>query len=410
MSFELARTIADSVLYEGYVLYPYRASSAKNQFRWQFGIVAPRAWSEVGGEAWQMQTECLVEPQGSPLLEISVRFLRVRVRQSPGEPAWDEGVEQTFDLHRVSLESLLQTGIDQAFDLPASRTEEDRPTGRVMLEQFPISARVIAQAETAGSLLKFRVRIENMTPLPDAATAVRDDATRRSLLGAHTLLSITNGAFVSLMDPPESARAAAKACTNLHTWPVLVGRPGTREVMLSSPIILQDYPAIAPESQGDFFDATEIDEMLTLRVMTLTPEEKQEACATDDRARRIIERCDNITPERMEQLHGAGRPVEDFFNPQDEVPEEASIELDAGSIQKGSQVRLAPKRNSDTMDFFLAGRTAHVQAIHRDVENQVYVAVTVDDDPAADLHGKYNRFFYFYPDEVELLEQPAKEN
>jgi hypothetical protein len=55
------------------------------------------------------------------------------------------------------------------------------------------------------------------------------------------------------------------------------------------------------------------------------------------------------------------------------------------------------------MDFFLKGRTARVAGIFRDVDQAAYVAVTLEDDPAADLRGWVGRFYYFYPDEIEPL-------
>ena len=120
--------------------------------------------------------------------------------------------------------------------------------------------------------------------------AVRAVALRRSLVAAHSLIGIDQGVFLSLLDPPEWAKPAAEACRNLHTWPVLIGEEGRRDAMLSSPIILYDHPTIAPESPGDLFDATEIDEILTLRTMALTEAEKREARATDERAAAIAER------------------------------------------------------------------------------------------------------------------------
>ena len=66
-------------------------------------------------------------------------------------------------------------------------------------------------------------------------------------------------------------------------------------------------------------------------------------------------------------------------------------------------MRLRPKRRADVMDTFLADKRATVRAIHQDLENQLYVAVTVDDDPASDLHEWYGRSFFFYPDEIEPL-------
>jgi hypothetical protein len=390
MTFEPARRIADAVLYEGYVLYPYRPSSAKNQFRWQFGIVAPRDWSlQTGGDPWEMQTECLVEPSGEPQLEITVRFLQVQLRDT-GPAEWEDGVERTLDFHPLRLDDLVKTPRNVPFEVA------------------PIAGLVRLSAEAVDGLMKLCVRIENHTEFPDAAEAPRSEAMRRSLVGTHTLLAVAGGSFVSLMDPPPAAKAAAQACSNLHTWPVLVGERGARDVMLSAPIILEDYPAIAPESQGDFCDAAEIDELLTLRVMTLTDAEKREACASDDRARAIIERCDNIPPEIFERLHGAVRSLgpsssERFFNPPDEAPEKEAVEVDGARVSRGSRVRLAPKRRADSMDLFLAGRTAVVEAVHHDVENRIYVAVTVEDDPAADIQGRVGRFFYFYPDELELV-------
>ena len=388
MNFDAARKIADAVLYEGYVLYPYRKSSAKNRFRWQFGIVAPHAWSEEGGEAWEMQTECLIEPAEAPAVEITVRFLLVGDPSPLQQAEWDEGVERTIELETVALEELLAAARDVPFGIG------------------PIHGLVRLTAQSVDGFMKLRVRIENLTECP--AGASRSEAIRRSLVGAHTLLGVAGGGFISLTDPPPEAASAARTCVNLHTWPVLVGTAGARDVLLSSPIILQDYPAIAPESHGEFCDATEIDEILTLRVMALTEEEKREACATDGRARAIIERCDSIPPEIFERLHGAIRGMkanstEEFFNPPGEEPETARVSIAGGEVFKGTRVRIAPKRMADSMDLFLTGRTAIVAGVHRDVENKAYVAVTVEDDPAADVQGRVGRFFYFYPDELELV-------
>jgi hypothetical protein len=385
MSFEMARKIADAVLYEGYLLYPYRPLALKNRFRWQFGVIAPPAWSEAGGEPWEMQTECLVEPQSEPVVEIVVRFLQVR-----DDGGTEQSIERTVEMRAVRLD---ERGRDLGFEIDGGT----------------ISGVVRTTVETAGPYWKLRVRIENRTPLPEAATSERTAAMRHSMIGTHTMLTICGGAFLSMTDPPPEGAAG---CCNLNTWPVLIGAEGARDVMLSSPIILPDYPAIAPESQGDFFDSTEIDELLTLRVMTLTDEEKREALAGGDRARRVIERCDNIPPEIFERLHGAIRSIEpseheSFFNPASERPEVQAVEIGSRNVSRGERVRLLPRRNADSMDMFLAGRIARVAAVHRDVEDRVYVAVTVEDDPAADMHEAFGRFLYFYPDELELLEKEA---
>jgi hypothetical protein len=391
-SFEAACKIADAVLYEGYVLYPYRASSMKNRYRWQFGVIAPPAWSEEDGEPCQMQTECLIEPAESPAVEIAIRFLQIEERDSE-QAGWDDGVERRIEIPATPLSEYLKTPKIVPFELPTEGTA--------------ISGHVHVSATEANGYVKLRVLLENETPLP--AGSDRTIAMRHSLVGTHTLFAVTGGAFISLTDPPAAARDAARSCANLHTWPVLVGAADDRQTLLSSPIILPDYPQVAPESAGDFYDATEIDEMLTLRVMTLTDEEKREACATDERARRIVERSSSIPPEMFERLHGALRHlpptnVEQFFNPPHEDPDHAAIETPGGLIAKGARVRLAPKHRADSMDMFLAGRIAIVEAVHRDVEDRAFVAVRMEGEAAADLHGVYNRFYYFHPDEIESIE------
>ena len=115
---------------------------------------------------------------------------------------------------------------------------------------------------------KLRLREENLTPWT-ALEAGRDAVHDGVLVGAHALLGVEDGAFVSMVDPPRWAAGAIQSCSNVRTWPVMAGEQGERNLMLSSPIILEDYPQVAPESPADLFDATEIDEILTLRTMAL---------------------------------------------------------------------------------------------------------------------------------------------
>jgi hypothetical protein len=489
LSFALAQKVADAVLYEGYVLYPYRASSAKNQVRFQFGVIAPEEYCRGegrGAESFDMQTDCLIEPAAGdahPRLDLKIRCLQLQARtleeavgtdpetfrpvefmETGGEGgllvAWDEGVERELEIHDLALSDLLREGVRRIdFTLPGGADVEEVRSpgpagepllhGRITRRRWPVDAVVLLSVERlaerleAEGLLRLRVRIENRTPWPEGLPQGRGEALRRSLLSAHTLLAVRDGGFVSLLDPPAEAAGAAAECANLRTWPVLVGEEGSRDLVLSSPIILYDHPAIAPESQGDLCDATEIDEILTLRIMTLTEEEKREARGTDPRARRIVERADTIPDEIFERLHGAVRSLrslpdspdspgfpefselselsepaaprepdlsswEAFLNPPGETPpEEASLVLSGIRVGKGSRVRLRPSRRADSMDFFLAGREAQVEGVFSDVENESYIAVTLADDPTADLNARTGRFFYFYPDEIEPLSAPA---
>jgi hypothetical protein len=235
----------------------------------------------------------------------------------------------------------------------------------------------------------------------DASTppeASRAQALKKSLIATHTLIGVGEGAFLSLLDPPAWATPAARSCRNIHTFAVLAAE--RRNVMLSSPILLYDHPQVSPESPGDLFDAAEIDEILSLRTGTLTDEEKEEARATDPRAAAIIDRVDNMPPEVMERLHGAVRSMK-------ARPSSAgTVNVCGVTIGKGSRVRLHPQgRGADAHDVFLAGRTALVEDVLLDMDDAWQIAVTVEDDPATDLHQWYGRFYYFAPEEVSPLGQ-----
>jgi NADH ubiquinone oxidoreductase, 20 Kd subunit len=167
----------------------------------------------------------------------------------------------------------------------------------------------------AGTCANLRVvRVRNVSPLDNPEDARREQALMRSLISAHVILGADGGHFVSLFDPPEELRGIAALCRNVGVFPVLVGEEGQRDIMLSSPIILYDYPQIAPESAGDLFDGTEIDEILSLRIMTMTDEEKLEMRQSDERARQLLERTETLPKEHLMKLHGVLRglrPVEE---------------------------------------------------------------------------------------------------
>ena len=441
MSFEAVQQVADAVLYEGYLLYPYHAASDKNRVRFQFGVVAPRDFSESdGSESWAMQTECLLVAGTGSRVDVRARFLQLQARaieaidpaaasgfarvgslEVDGEPLipWEEAVERDVDVTGLlddlaTEERTIPFAIDGGEEAELVRDRGGDVVGRIVRTRWPIEGRLLLHARSTDGFIRLRVRVENLTISPDGPTD-RADALRRSLLGCHTLLAVSPGSFVSLMDPPPDAAAAAAGCENIGTWPVLAGDGGHDDLVLSSPIILYDHPAIAPESRGDLFDATEIDEILTLRIMTLGDDEKRLARATDPRARAIIDATADLPPEMLDRLHGAIRslraPADDgFVTPASSwapaarvAPDRAAIEIGGVVISKGASVRLRPNRRADSMDMFLAGRAATVEAVYESVDDATHVAVTIDDDPATDLHRAYGRFYYFSPDELEPL-------
>lgn len=336
MNMEQVKEIANAVLYEGYLLYPYRHSAIKNRQRWTIGVVYPREYSEASGgiEPWTMQTACLIMGQedSNPVLDIRVRFLHLLQRKAissqpldliansavhPGSVAfmpdtWEEGVEREVLLANLSLRELLAQPQTIEIAFPSARMVEQGEhygmAAEIVREQHPVTGRVALSAILLGAhLFKLHVQIENLTPETDNISNLHQAILLHSFVSTHTILQVQQGSFVSLLDPPESLQDIVQQCHNQHTWPVLVGDEGQRDTILSSPIILYDYPQIAPESAGPLFDGTEIDEILTLRILTLTDEEKQEMRQGDERAREILDRTENLSPEQFMKLHGVIR-------------------------------------------------------------------------------------------------------
>ncbi|MEP6761697.1 MAG: hypothetical protein ABJA93_10085, partial [Sporichthyaceae bacterium] len=338
-------------------------------------------------------------------------------------------VEGEVDVTGLRVHDLLDSPRVTSFEIPGSDEQEPlyddagSPVGRLRRRRWPLVGSLEVACTplpdaTRDGCLAVQVRVRNTGS--GAADADRDAALRRSFLGAHLLLFARGGQFLSLLEPPDWAVALAEGRDNYRCWPVLIGEKeaegGTSETVLASPIILYDWPEIAAASAGELFDSTEIDEILTLRVMTMTDEEKRQARATDPRAGAIVDRCESITPRELERLHGGSSEVSPttfptggapWWDPEADAsvsPGTDSVEISGVAVAKGSAVRLHPSRRADAQDMFFAGQTAKVAGVHHDVDGNVHVAVVLDDDPAADLHEWYGRFLYFDPAEIEPLE------
>ncbi|WP_179475519.1 hypothetical protein [Mycolicibacterium vinylchloridicum] len=434
-----ARAVADAVLYEGYLLYPYRASSRKNQCRWQFGVLGPPGAAEAGiGEERSLDSQFLIADGGR--LTLVVRFLQLQHRQAerfedgswvpvdelvtPGGHwlSWDEAVECEIDVGTLELDDGNRSWT-LPLTVPGGTAVTDVDGGRLVRTRRDLSAVVTVDVVGDDGLYRVSLSVSNTTA-PAAGPA---EAIAGSMIGTHVIAECAGGQFVSLLEPPPSARAAVARCRHNRCFPVLAGAPGEDDLLLISPIILYDHPQVAEQSEGALYDSTEIDEILTLRVMTMTDEEKAQARATDPLAAAIIDRCDAMSPEAMQRLHGVLRDPHAGTTPAGLVPEvpdgvdwwdpladqQVRPEVDAVLIcgvpvARGSRVRLRPSRRADAQDIFVAGRTARVTSVHEDVDGNTHVGVVVDDDPAADLHEWYGRYLYFAPDEVEPLDlQPS---
>lgn len=326
---DLVDAVANSILYEGYMLWPYRRSALKNQRRWTFGCLFPRAYSETGhaDDAWLMRTECLVEADSRATIDVTLRFLHLvdrRVGSLDGTSVTFVDSLSVDDRHYVAWQEATERTLTCSIGVRATPRHErvaieggesEEPLRNRLGKTVGVVARrwealrgdvAISIAELANGLFRLRVDVANDS---EWAHESRDATLARTFISTHVLLRASGGAFVSLTDPPAEHVSAAAACRNVGAWPVLVGAPGARDTMLSSPIILPDYPEVATESGGDFFDAAEIDQLLVLNVLSLTPDEQDEMRAADPRTAAILDRCLSATPADLRALHGVTREV-----------------------------------------------------------------------------------------------------
>jgi hypothetical protein len=458
VSLDAVRRIADAVLYEGYILYPYRASSQKNRSRWQFGVVMAPGYAAVDpSESSVSQSEWVLEHSGQPTVQVILRFLQVQRRSTEGAAgAWDEATEREIEFTAGPGE-LLGPGLVREFSVPGGEDREPYGDAEIAVRRRePLAGLVCVRTTPVPGpwrAVRLQVRVENRTAA-EPAPAVRDDALPTALVAAHVIATVSGGDFISMTDPPEWAKPAVAECQNTGVWPVLADPDGGRQVVLASPIILYDHPELAPESPGELYDGTEIDEILTLRTLALSDEEKLQARATDPRAAALIDRVEAMDAPAMERLHGTIRslrpagpgsstsgalssgasgalssgasgalssgasgaggfpadydPSVPWWDPEADAsvsPDTDSVLIAGRQVARGSLVRLRPgKRRADAQDMFLAGRVAEVQAVLHDVEDQPYLAVTLTDHPDPDLSIAHGRFLYFMPDEVEPYE------
>lgn len=324
--------IARAVLYEGFALYPYRNNSLKNRRRILFGTLWPEGWGEADafGEPCQASTQVLLRTrERTPRIGMTVRYLRL------DEPPREESFESTSFL----------------------------------IEQV------------AEDVFRVRATVRNTSPIE--ARAPREEAEDHAMGAAHVVLRTDAGEWISAIDPPPELTTLASTCVQGGLFPVLLGPKGASHTMLAAPIILYDHPEIAPESAGDLFDATEIEEILSLRLLTLSDAEK-EAIRRDPQRRALLDRIESLGPHAYAKLHGVFRD---------------------GPLNAGTRVRLHPRSRADAFDVLLGGMEATVQSIEHTVDGRELVCVTIDRDPGRDLgeQGLPGHRFYFQRDEMEVL-------
>jgi hypothetical protein len=443
--------IVDTVLYEGYILYPYRATSKKNfRERFTFGRVYPQSYSAAQNEAEPclMQTECLVTVGDEGVVTVYVRFLQPMLREigeliepmpqwNGSEPnfrlvpelridsqlfqTWHEAVERRIEIPALTVNGKSNDGARLNIPFSFSGTRHLQPilqangevVGIVIRSQPTLNGSIeLSTQRMEESGFKVTARILNQTAMTESELLDPEAVLQRTFASTHTILSVEGGEFISSMDPADKFKSAARNCKNIGTWPVLIGDEdkGERTTILSSPIILYDYPKIAAESAGNLFDGTEIDEILSLRLQTLTEEEKFQIRHVDEHARRLLERTDALQNNALLKMHGIMRSAEkdgavefdDFFGASTRLE---SVTVTGVQLKAGDRVRIRPKSRADVMDVALAGQIGIIEAIEQDLEKRVHLALVLENDPGKDLgmmRQPGHRFFYGI-DEIEPL-------
>ena len=373
--------LLESLLYEGYALYPYTPGATKNATPTPFGIVYPPAYAARSGATHDhLQMECIAQGEAPTTVEVFVVFL-----QASGEG--HEAVRRRVDLPRRTLQQLASEPLAVAFDFDSVQGE----------------AKLSARPSNPGSF-NVVLRVTNTTRTEDLGPSAQDRAGAlvHSLISTHPVLRLGAGRLSSPLE--------ARGCDNVNTWPVLAGEDDT--AMIGATIVLPDNPAIAPKSKGNLFDGTEIEEALLLHVQALSDGERSSIAEGDPAVQAMVDRALSVAPEEILDLHGVMHPAtEREQNPSAPGPlgphperGEKEAELHGRTVRPGAKLILKLEHRADVYDKMLNGRVATLRRIYLDFDDKLYLGVTVDSDPMQQVLGESGRYLFFFPDEVEVLE------
>ena len=383
---EAAEQLADSLLYEGYALYPYTPHATKNATPTPFGIAYPPAYAAAQRAAFDhVRVEVVVLPAaagGAAEIEAAAVFLL------------SEGPDNRARPHRIGV---ARTPLEA---LTASPGEAEFAFGAV----GGVSGRIELSASPAeGGTTRVRATVANTTPLApaEAQGMARPAALRRSLLSCQTLLGLRGARFASPLEDEGEVGRAVQACENVNIWPVLASPDD--DAVLGAAILLPDHPAIARESRVNTFDNTEIEEALLLHVQTLSDAEREAIVDQDDPiVRSMIDRAGSTTAEEMLALHGMMREDAPAGGGA-EVRGERELTVGNRSFRLDGKVVLRPGTGGDPYDGMMDGRTATIRRIYIDYDGRPHLGVTIDDDPMAEVLDESGRYLFFFPDEVEAV-------
>jgi len=378
---DLLEPLVDTLLYEGYALYPYTPGAAKNSTPTPFGIAYPPAYAaQLATTFDHLRVDCLLEARAGARLTADVRFLAASGPRHQAQA-------QHAALPAATVEDLAAVELSREF----SFVTEDGP--------LDVRLRMSASPLHAGRT-RVIFWIENRTPVEPGLD--RRGALRHALLSTHPILRVEGGRFISPLD-------AGPAYASVNTFPVLASPAD--DVLLGAAIMLPDHPQIAGESKGSLFDSTEIEEALLLHVQVLSDDERAAIEADDPTVREMISRAEAASPEDLLRLHGrvtvrdpeTKEPPTPSLDLPDPTTGEAQAVVDGFAFRPGVKVVLRPPETADLHARMAAGRRATIEKILIDYDGRVHLGVTVDDDPGQELMRETGRLLYFFPPEVEVL-------
>jgi len=375
--------LVESLLWEGYALYPYTPGATKNATPTPFGIVYPPLYAIGASSTFDhLELRCLLDCPSSARLEGEVRFLAAM------------GAGHRAAARRIALPA------GSAAALAEAPVEKHETTSAGDGGSLSVALRLSAAELDEGSY-EVVLRVENRTPCEHGLD--RAGALAQSLISTHPLLRVSGGRFISPLERP---------CASVNTYPVLAS--DSDDVVLGAAIVLPDHPRIAPESRGGLFDSTEIEEALLLHVQTLSEQERAQIEAADPAVREMVERAAAATPEDIVRLHG--RVTMRDRDPVTESPPQpppglvdpsagqSEAVVDGVRFRRGDHVRLRPSPDADLHARLLDGRSATIERIFVDYDGKMHLGVTIDGDPGQELMRETNRLLFFFAPEVEVIE------
>ena len=258
-----------TLLFEGYALYPYTPGATKNATPTPFGIVYPPVYAQATASTFdKLRMQGVALADGDAVLSGEVRFLQ-------GAGRGHQALPRRLDAPGRTLADLAAAPHVEPFEIGS------------------LHGRVRMSAEDLGEG-RWRVLlcVHNTTPVAEGLD--RPGALAHSLLSTHPVLTIEGGRFVSPLEAQEAE--------SVNTFPVLA--TDADDALLGAAIMLPDHPRLAPESRGDLFDGTEIEEALLLHVLALSDDEREAIAAADPAVREMVARAAAATPQDIIALHG----------------------------------------------------------------------------------------------------------